>query len=177
MLFTNIYSSVGKESACNAGDPGLIPGLVRSPGEGIGYPIQYSWASLVAHLVKNPPAVWETWVRSLGWEDPWRRERLPTPVLWPREFHGLYSPWGCKGSDINEPLSLSLYFPNDENLILIICCCLFAKLHLTLWDPMDCSPPGSSVHGILQARAPEWVAIYFIIRAAKYSCLIFLCKV
>ena len=63
-------SSVGKESACNAGDPGSIPGLGRSPGEGIGYPLQYSWASLVAQLVKNPPAVWETWVRSLCWEDP-----------------------------------------------------------------------------------------------------------
>ena len=63
-------SSVGKESTCNAGDPGLIPGLGRSPGEGIGYPLQYSWASIVAQLVKNPPAMWETWVRSLGWEDP-----------------------------------------------------------------------------------------------------------
>ena len=51
-------SSVGKESACNAGDPSLIPGLVRSPGERIGYP--HSWASLVAQLVKNPPAMWET---------------------------------------------------------------------------------------------------------------------
>ena len=55
-------SSVGKESACNAGDPSLIPGSGRSPGEGIGYPLQYSWASLVAHLVKNMPATWETWV-------------------------------------------------------------------------------------------------------------------
>ena len=55
-------SSVGKESACNAGDPGSIPGLGRSTGEGIGYPLQYSWASLVAQLVKNPPAMWETWV-------------------------------------------------------------------------------------------------------------------
>ena len=63
-------SSVGKESACNAGDPGLIPGFRRSPGEGIGYPLQYSWASLVAQLVKNLPARQETWVRSLGWEDP-----------------------------------------------------------------------------------------------------------
>ena len=63
-------SSVGKESTCNAGDPGSIPGSGRSSGEGIGYPLQYSWASLVAQLVKNPPAVWETWVRSLGWEDP-----------------------------------------------------------------------------------------------------------
>ena len=62
--------SVGKESTCNAGDPGLIPGSGRSPGEGIVYPPQYSWASLVAQLVKNPPAMRETWVWSLGWEDP-----------------------------------------------------------------------------------------------------------
>ena len=60
--------SVGKESACNSGDPGSIPGLGRFLGEGKGYPLQYSWASLVAQLVKNLPAVWETWVRSLGWE-------------------------------------------------------------------------------------------------------------
>ena len=53
-------SSVRKESACNAGDPGLIPGLDRSAGEGIGYPLQYSRASLVAQLVKNPPAMRET---------------------------------------------------------------------------------------------------------------------
>ena len=63
-------SSVGKESACNAGDPSSIPGLGRSAGEGIGYPLQYSWASLVAQLVKNLPAMWETWVESLDWEDP-----------------------------------------------------------------------------------------------------------
>ena len=61
--------SVGKESACNAGDPGSIPGLERSAGEGIGYPLQYSWSSLVAQVVKNQPAMQETWVRSLGWED------------------------------------------------------------------------------------------------------------
>ena len=63
-------SSADKESACNAGDPGSIPGSGRSTGEGIGYPLQYSWASLVTQLVKNPPAMWETWVQSLGWEDP-----------------------------------------------------------------------------------------------------------
>ena len=63
-------SSVGKESACDARDPGSIPGSGRSAGEGIGYLLQYSWASLVAQLVKNPPAMQETWVRSLGWEDP-----------------------------------------------------------------------------------------------------------
>ena len=63
-------SSAGKESACNAGDPDSIPGLGRSAEEGISYPLQYSWASLVAQLVKNLPAMWETWVRSLCWEDP-----------------------------------------------------------------------------------------------------------
>ena len=63
-------SSVGKESACNAEDPSSIPGSGRSAAEGIGYPLQNSWASLVAQLVKNPSAMWETWVRSLGWEDP-----------------------------------------------------------------------------------------------------------
>ena len=63
-------SSVGNESACNAGDPGSISGSGRPAGEGIGYPLQYSLASLVAQLVKNPPTMWETWVRSLGWEDP-----------------------------------------------------------------------------------------------------------
>jgi len=63
-------SSVGKESACNAGDPGSIPGSGRSAGEGIGYLLQYSWASLVAQLVENQSAMWETWIQSLGWEDP-----------------------------------------------------------------------------------------------------------
>ena len=53
----------------------------------------------MAELVKNLPAIRKTWVQSLGWEDPWRRERLPTPVFWPGEFHGLYSPGGRKKSD------------------------------------------------------------------------------
>ena len=75
-----------------AGDPSSIPGSGKSPGEGIGYPLQYSWASLVAQLVKNPPAMWETW--------------LPTPVFWPKEFHGLYGPWGRKELDMAERRSL-----------------------------------------------------------------------
>ena len=62
--------SAGKVSACNAGDAGSIPGRGRPAGEGIGYPPQYSRASLVAQLVKNLPAMWETWVQSLRWEDP-----------------------------------------------------------------------------------------------------------
>ena len=63
-------SSVGKESTCNAGHLGSIPGSGGSAGEGIGYSFQWSWASHVAQLVKNLPAMQETWVRSLGWEDP-----------------------------------------------------------------------------------------------------------
>ena len=61
-------SSAGKESTCNAEDPGLISGSGRSPGEGIGYPLQYSWASLVAWSVKNLPAMRETQVQSLSQE-------------------------------------------------------------------------------------------------------------
>ena len=67
-------SSAGKESACKAGDPFVIPGSGSSPGERIGYPLQYFRASLVAQVVKNLPAMWETWVRSLGWEDPLEME-------------------------------------------------------------------------------------------------------
>ena len=88
-------SAVGNESACNAGEPSLIPGLGRSAGEGKGYLLQCSWASPVAQMVRNLPAMQETWVGKI----PWRRERLPTPVFWPGEFQGLYSAWGHKGSD------------------------------------------------------------------------------
>ena len=68
ILFGFSDSSVGKESTCNAGDPGSIPRSGRSAGEGIGYAFQNSWASLVVQLVKNPPAIQETWVPNLGWE-------------------------------------------------------------------------------------------------------------
>ena len=68
LFFTQGFpgSSVGKESTCNAGGPRSIPGSGRSAGEGIGYLLQYSWASLVAQLVNNPPVMQETWVQSLG---------------------------------------------------------------------------------------------------------------
>ena len=58
----SLIAQLVKESTCNAGDPGSIPGSGRFAGEGIGYPLQYSWASLVAQLVKNLPAMWESWV-------------------------------------------------------------------------------------------------------------------
>ena len=83
-------SSVGEEPTCNAGDPGLIPGLGRS-GKGIGYSLQYSWASLVAQLVKNLPAVRETWVRSLGWEDPLEKGKAThsSILAWKIPVHGV----------------------------------------------------------------------------------------
>ena len=90
-------SSVGKESVCNAGDPGSIPGLGRSAGDRIGYPLQYSWGFPCGSAGRES-ACNEGDLGSIpGLErSPWRRERLPTPVFWPREFHGLYSPWVTK---------------------------------------------------------------------------------
>ena len=70
VLFGLPGSSAGKESTCNAGYSGSLPGLGRSPAEGTGYPLPYSWASLVAQMVKNLPAMQETPIRFLGWEDP-----------------------------------------------------------------------------------------------------------
>ena len=80
-------SSVGKESSCNTGDLGSIPGSARYAREGKGYPLQYSWASLLAQLVKNLPAMWEIWVRSLAWEDPLEKGKathssIPGLPLW-----------------------------------------------------------------------------------------------
>ena len=131
----------------------------------------------------------------MGWEDPWRRERLPTAVFWPGEFHGLYSPWGRKELDTTEQLSLSLFYiahflslvsstllpqvPLLQGSFLKIltfsrnrcplirsplyCAHVLSRFsHVQLFGTlrtiaghMDCSPPGSSVHGILQARTLE----------------------
>ena len=94
-------SSAGKEPACNAGHPGSIPGSGRSPGEGIGNPLQYSWASLWLKWLRicqqcGRPG-FDPWVGKI----PWRREQLPTPGFLPGKFHGQrslagYSPWGCR---------------------------------------------------------------------------------
>ena len=97
-------SSAGKESSCNTGDPSSISGSGRSPGEGIGYPLLYSWASLVAQMVKNLPAMWETWAQSLGWEEP-LEEGMATPSsiltwripmdreAWQATAHGVTKSW------------------------------------------------------------------------------------
>ena len=82
-------SSVSKESTYNAGS---IPGSGRSAGESIGYPFQYSWASIVAQLIKNLPAMQETWIQSLDWEDfPWRREGKGYPL----QYFGLENSMDC----------------------------------------------------------------------------------
>ena len=101
-------SSVGKESACNAGDSGSIPGSGRSAGEGIGYPLQYSWASLVAQLVKNPPAMWETWVWSLGWEE---------PLEMGKATHSSIMAWRIPWT---EQLSFLIHFMNIYNIFIYI---------------------------------------------------------
>ena len=83
-------SSVGKDFICNTGDPGLIPGSGMSIGEGIGYPLQCSWASLVAQLVKNLPAMWEICIWSLDWEDP-----LEKGKAYPLQYSGLENSMDC----------------------------------------------------------------------------------
>ena len=101
-------SSVGKESACNAGDSSSIPGSGRSAGEGIGYPFQYPWASLVTELVKNLPTVRKTWVWSLGWEEPRGKGKATDSSILAclENSMGCISSWGHKKLDTTERLSL-----------------------------------------------------------------------
>ena len=103
--------SVGKESPCNAGDSCSISGSGRSPGEGIGHPLQCSRVSQVAQMVKNLPAMRDTWVQSLGWEDPLEGGHgnplqyscLENP--YGEQSLAGYSPWYRKESDRTEQLS------------------------------------------------------------------------
>ena len=94
---------------CNAGDSGWIPGSGRSAGKRTGYPLLYSWASLVAQLVKNPPTMWETWVQSLGWDDPLEKGTVTHSSILAWRIPGTYSPRGLRESDTVQRLSLSLY--------------------------------------------------------------------
>ena len=102
------YILFSHKSACNAGDPGSIPGSGRSAGEGIGYPLQYSWVSLVAQLVKNLPAMWEIWVRSPGEGKGYPLQYSDLENSMDRIVY-MYSPWGHKELDTTEQLSLSLF--------------------------------------------------------------------
>ena len=119
-------SSDGKESTCNAGDPGSLLGLGRPgdpgslpAGEGIGYPLQYSWVSLVAQLVKNPPTIWETWAQSLG------REEFPGEGKGsPLHYLGLENAMDCIVHGVTESQSglskfpfTSLHLPEEGGLL------------------------------------------------------------
>ena len=96
-------SSVGKEYACNAGDPGSILGLGRYPGKGIGYPLQGSWSSLMAQLVKNLPSMQETQVQSLGWEkSPGEGKGYLLQHI--GLVNSRVSPWGRNQLDVTERL-------------------------------------------------------------------------
>ena len=132
-------SSVGKESTCNTGDPGSIPESERSPGEGLGYPFPYSWALLVAQMVKNLPAMWETWVRSLDWEDPLEEDMQPTVVFlpgespWTEEPGGLHSLWGHQESDMIEQLSTVHCSMSGSNCFFLTCIPVSQKAGKVVW--------------------------------------------
>ena len=158
-------SSVGKESACNAGDPGSILGSGRSTGKGLGYPFQYSWVSLVAQLVKNLPTM-----QGPGFKYPLEegREWLPIPVFWPGEFHGLCSPSGHK--ELNMTGRLSLF--RASQLVLVV-----KNPSANAGDPRDMSlipgsgrSPGGGHGNLLQYSCLEnlldrgaWQAIVHVV--------------
>ena len=156
-----LCGSAGKESACSVGDLGSIPGLGRSPGEGNGYPLQYSGLRIpwrvhgvtksrtrlsAFHYILHHCCCCCCWVASVVSDSvqPHRRQptRLPSPCDPPGKNTGV----GCHF------LLQCMKVKSGSEL---------AQSGLTLPNPMDCSPPGSSVHGIFQARVLEWVAIAF----------------
>ena len=142
-------SSVGKESTCNAGDSGYIPRSGRSPGEGIGYPLQYSWASLVGQEVKNPPAMLKTWVWSLGLgRSPRGGHGNPLQYCCRENLHGQrrlagYSPWSHRvrwklsGMHIYWPCTMfhTLFWaPEKERWAKKTKFSIFMELHSTVVD-------------------------------------------
>ena len=111
------------------------------------------WASLVAQLVKNPPAKQETWIRSLGQEDPLKKGMATHSSIFAWEI-----PWTEEPGGLQSMGSQSQAWLSDEHFH--FCCCLVTKLGPILCDPMDCSLPGSFVHGISQARI-HWNGLPF----------------
>ena len=128
-FYTFPGSSAGEEYTCNPGDPSSIPGSGRSPREGVGYPLQYSWASLVAQMVKNPPAMQKIWDRSLGWENPLEKAMAThsSILAWriPHEQRSLvgYGPRGHKESDTSWATKHSIAFLRQK------------KWRKLLWQP------------------------------------------
>ena len=115
-------------NACKAGDLGLIPGWGRSTGEGTGYPLQCSWAALVAQLVKNSPAMQETWVRSLGWEDPLQKGTATHLSILAWRIPWTVKSMGCKESDTTEGLSLSHLIPTSYHIAVLLCCYFYLMI-------------------------------------------------
>ena len=153
-------SSVGEESACNSGDPGLISGSGRSSGEGIGYPLHYSWASLETQLVKNPPAMQETWVWSLGWEDTLEKGKATHSSTLAWRIPWMYSLWSLQRIGYNWAIFTFTFCSISSSNAYLVGCLLLSHVWL-FCDLRDCSLSDSSVHGISQARILEWVAISF----------------
>ena len=123
------YSLVGKESACNVGDCSTIPGWGSSPGEGIGYPLQCSWASVVPQVVQLARICLQC--RRPGFDPrvgiiPLEKGKATTPAFWPGEFHGLYSPWVYRELDFTECTfvftKLNLLLPCDLVMMLLCIC-------------------------------------------------------
>ena len=144
-------NSAGKESACNAGDPGLIPG------EGTSYPRQFSWASLVAQMVKNPSAIQETWIWSLSWEDSLKKGQAThsSILVWRIPWRGESGRLQSMGHKRVRHDWANFSFTVAAAAAKLLQSCL------TLCDSIYSSSPGSTVLGILQARTLEWVAISF----------------
>ena len=164
-------SSAGKESSCIVGDPNLIPGSGRFPGEGIGYPIQYSWASLVTPTcnAENLDSV-----PGLG-RSPGGGHNNPLQYSCLENTHGQKTLvgcciWSCKKLNMTERLSTAEIIPDcpwQNTEVLYSEKSEVAQSCPTLCDPMDCNLPGSSIHGIFQARILGWVAISFSRRSSQ----------
>ena len=101
--------------------------------KGIGYPLEYSWASLVAQLIKNPPAMggpeFHPWVGKI----PWRRERLPTPLFWPGEFHGFKMLFKNKFPRLNQIEVKSVTLKYKYISVLGVCVCVRAHTCVCVW--------------------------------------------
>ena len=151
-------SSAGKESACSARDPSSIPGSGRSPLEGIGYPLQYSGASLVAQIVKNPPVMqdipgFNPWVGNIRW----KREQLPNPVFWP-------SPWTEEQATVHS-ITKSLTQLRDYHSFMIIFIffnIMFRSIVLTSFKLLSqfCNPRKCSTLGFIYL-SPMYSWVYF----------------
>ena len=118
--------------------------------------------SLVAQMVKNLSAVWEIWVRSHGWKDPLEKGMAAHSSILAWRILAGYSPWNHKELDRTEQLPLSFFhtwFPSLGWKVLLLCYAKSLQLCPTLCNPMDRSPPDSSVQRVLQARILGWVAI------------------